>query len=177
MGKATQELKKEHDIILGVLKFLDKMISEDAIEDKVRHYDEMVYFLKIFADICHHRKEEFLFRELCQRDTFSEKELIATLLQEHELDRRYITYMSESLESRDYEGYGNAAIKYCNLVKRHIAKENNIVFILADQLLEEIIQNALLETFEKYEKSVMGEGVHHELNAMIAAWTKELQLE
>jgi hemerythrin-like domain-containing protein len=60
MGKATLDLRKEHDSVLHVLKILDKMMSTDKKEDivKLKYYNELVYFLKIFADKCHHGKEE-----------------------------------------------------------------------------------------------------------------------
>jgi hemerythrin-like domain-containing protein len=175
MAKATQELKKEHDVILVALGFLEKMICEKSMEDKVRHYDEMVYFLKVFADLYHHKKEEFLFHDLSQQEAFKEKELIGVLLKEHELDRRYITYMNESLETRDYEGYGSAATKYCNLVQRHIKTENDVLFVIADELLDESKQEELFDRFLNYEYSAIGDGISNELNLMICTWTKEFE--
>jgi len=67
MGKATQDLRKEHEAILYVLQILDKMMESDSrdAENMLRYYGEVVYFLKIFADKCHHGKEEnYLFKEL-----------------------------------------------------------------------------------------------------------------
>jgi len=176
MGKVTKKLEQEHRTVLSVLQLLDKMISETSIEDKVRHYDEMVYFLKMYADLSHHRKEEILFDELCQLDRFTKKELIASLLKEHDLDRRYITYMDDSLEKRDYKSYGDAAVKYRDLVKEHMEKENEEIFVLVDQLLDDTKQQELLEIFKNYESSVIGEEIYNELNSMIATWEKELGL-
>lgn len=70
MGKATLDLKKEHDAIFHVLTIMDQMISAADKEDsiKLKYGKEMVYFLKIFADKCHHGKEEgLLFPELSGR--------------------------------------------------------------------------------------------------------------
>lgn len=175
MGKATQKLKEEHEIILNVLKLLDEMMSETSIENKVKHYDEMVYFLKMYADLAHHRKEEILFDEMCQIEAFHQRDLISLLLKEHELDSKYITFMDESLELRDYQGYASAAVKYRNLVKKHTEKENEELFVLADQILDEAKQNELVTAFENYEESVIGEELSHELSSMISAWTEELR--
>jgi len=59
MGKATQDLRKEHEAILHVLNILDKMMdSENRDTDSLlKYYGEVVYFLRIFADKCHHGKE------------------------------------------------------------------------------------------------------------------------
>ena len=70
MGKATQDLRKEHDTILYILQILDKMMESDNrdAESMLRYYGEVVYFLKIFADKCHHGKEEnYLFKELINK--------------------------------------------------------------------------------------------------------------
>ena len=67
MGKATQDLRKEHEAILYVLQILNKMMESDSrdSENMLRYYGEVVYFFKIFADKCHHGKEEnYLFKEL-----------------------------------------------------------------------------------------------------------------
>ena len=70
MGKATQDLRKEHEAILYVLQILDKMTESDNrdAETLFHYYGEVVYFLKTFADKCHHGKEEnYLFKELVNK--------------------------------------------------------------------------------------------------------------
>lgn len=67
MGKATQDLRKEHEAILHVLNILDKMMdSENRDTDSLlKYYGEVVYFLRIFADKCYYGKEEnYLFKEM-----------------------------------------------------------------------------------------------------------------
>ncbi len=59
MGKATQDLRKEHKAILHVLAILDQMLKSKKGEETLLHdYGEVVAFLKTFADKCHHGKEE-----------------------------------------------------------------------------------------------------------------------
>ena len=106
MGKATQDLRKEHDAILHVLKIMGEMTSMNAKEDnnKVKHYNELVYFLKIFADKCHHGKEEnYLFEVLIKNGVPNEGGPIGVLLQEHNQGREYIALMNKSLESKHHE--------------------------------------------------------------------------
>jgi hemerythrin-like domain-containing protein len=178
MGKATQDLRKEHDAILHVLKIMGEMISMNAKEDnnKVKHYNELVYFLKIFADKCHHGKEEnYLFEVLIKNGVPNEGGPIGVLFQEHNQGREYIALMNKSLESKDLTKFNVAATKYRDLLKSHIEKENNVLFVIADQILDEAKQDELFEKFEHHEESVIGHGVHEELHSMIHRWSEELE--
>lgn len=179
MGKATSDLRKEHDAILQVLKILDRMISTDNIEDSVRlqYYNELVYFLKIFADKCHHGKEEnYLFAELVKHGMPNEGGPVGVMLREHKQGREYIAQMTKSLESQDFTGFNAAAMNYRDLLINHIDKENHVLFVMADRILDEAKQGELFEKFEQHEESVIGHGIHEELHAMIHRWSEEFQV-
>lgn len=180
MGKATQDLRTEHDAILYVLQILDKMMLSGNSEPKsqLRYYGELVYFLKIFADKCHHGKEEnYLFKELVQKGFSDEDGPIATLLGEHAQARNYIAQMSLCLENEDMNGFHVAAVQYRDLLRSHIKKETATIFVTADKLLDEKAQEQLFEEFEKYEETVIGHGVHEKLHAMIDTWAKAFGVE
>lgn len=180
MGKATQDLIKEHDSILHVLKIMDKMVSPGNTREnvaKLQHGKEVVHFLRIFADKCHHGKEEgYLFKALVAKGVQNDGGPIGVLLQEHKLGREFISVLNASLESQNVSGFNSAAIKYRDLLLAHIEKENNVLFKMADQLLDEATQNDLFEKFEKHEESVIGHGVHEELHSMIHKWSEEFEV-
>lgn len=177
MGKATDDLRKEHDAILHVLKTLDKMMLRDSKEDvRLGYFKELVYFLKVFADKCHHGKEEnYFFEELVKAGVPKEDGPIGVMLQEHTLGREYIAGMNKGIEAKDLAEFQTNAMKYSGLLRNHIDKENNVLFPMADKLLEDQKQDALFEKFELYEESVIGHGVHEELHAMIHKWNEELE--
>lgn len=178
MGKATQDLRKEHDAILHVLKILDKMILADTKEDvvKLQYYNELVYFLKIFADKCHHGKEEnYLFEELVNNGVLNEGGPIGVMLQEHKQGREYIALMNKALESKDLTKFNTNATNYRDLLKRHIEKENNDLFVMADELLDDAKQDELFEKFEQHEERAIGHGVHEKLHSMIHRWAIEFE--
>ena len=180
MGKATQDLRKEHNSILHVLKIMDKVMSANTKEDiiKFKFGSELVYFLKIFADKCHHGKEEdFLFEDLVRNGVQNEGGPIGVLLREHNQGREYIAMMNKALASKDWTDFEAAAFKYRDLLKSHIEKENNDLFVIADQILDEAKQDVLFEKFEQHEESVIGHGVHEELHAMIHRWTEEFEVK
>jgi hemerythrin-like domain-containing protein len=176
VGKATQDLRKEHDAILHVFTILDKMLSTETEEDveNFKFGNELIFFLKTFADKCHHGKEEdYLFKELIARGVPNEGGPIGVMLQEHQQGRKYISLMSKSLESKDLSNFKTTAAKYRDLMRNHIAKENNALFVMTDKLLDDARQNELFELFEKYEETVIGHGVHEELHSMINKWEAE----
>jgi hemerythrin-like domain-containing protein len=180
MGKATQDLRNEHDSILHVLKIMDKVMSANNKEDlvKLKFGNELVYFLKIFADKCHHGKEEnYLFEELVRNGVPKEGGPIEVMLREHNQGREYIASMDKALESKDWTEFKAAAVKYRDLLKSHIEKENNVLFVMADQILDEAKQDELFEKFEQHEESVIGHGVHEELHAMIHRWADEFEVK
>ncbi|NLP44270.1 MAG: hemerythrin [Peptococcaceae bacterium] len=175
MGKATEDLRKEHNAILYVLQILDKMMETDNrdAEDLFQYCGEVVYFLKIFADKCHHGKEEdYLFKELVKKGIPNEGGPVGVMLQEHVQGRDYIAQMSRSLDEKNIEGFNNAAALYCELLRQHIAKENNVLFVMADKVLNEQEQNLMFEQFEQHEEDVIGHGVHEKLHAMIDTWAE-----
>ena len=179
MGKATQDLRKEHDTILYVLQILDKMMRSDnsGSETLLQYYDEVVYFFKIFADKCHHGKEEdFLFKELVKKGIPSEGGPVGVMLHEHAQGREYIAQMGRSIDEKSIEGFNNAAVLYRNLLHQHIEKENNVLFMMADKVIGEQEQNLLFEYFEQHEENVVGHGVHEKLHAMIDTWAQAFEL-
>jgi hemerythrin-like domain-containing protein len=179
MGKATQDLKHEHDAILHVLKIVDKVVSTDTKADVeiFKFGNELIYFLKTFADKCHHGKEEdYLFKALNARGISSEGGPIAVMLHEHQLGREYISLMSNSLEAKDLIDFKTNAAKYRDLLISHIGKENNVLFMMTDKLLDDAAQNDLFEKFEIHEETVIGHGVHEELHAMIHQWEEEFSM-
>ncbi len=180
MGKATQDLRKEHEAILYVLEILDKMMrsAESEKESLLRYYNEVVYFLKIFADLCHHGKEEnYLFQELGNKGLPKDGGPVGVMLQEHAQGRGFIAEMGSSLDEKDIAKFSSAAVKYRDLLRSHIEKENNILFPMADRLINEEEQERLFEKFEAHEETVVGHGVHEKLHAMIDAWADAFGME
>ncbi|MGI6420603.1 MAG: hemerythrin domain-containing protein [Syntrophomonadaceae bacterium] len=180
MGKATQDLRKEHDAILHVLQILDKMIESDNIgsETLLPYYDEVVYFFKTFADKCHHGKEEdFLFQELVRKGIPKDGGPVGVMLREHAQGREYIAQMSRSIDEKNIEGFNNAAVLYRNLLRQHIEKENKVLFIMADKVISESEQDLMFEYFQQYEEKVIGPGVHEKLHAMIDTWSQAFEFE
>lgn len=180
MGKATHDLRKEHEAILYVLQILDRMMEPNGRDDEsmLHYYGEVIYFLQIFVDKCHHGKEEnYLFKELVNKGVPEEGGPVGVMLQEHAQGRNYIAQMRHSLDNKDVSGVCNAVVQYRDLLRQHIEKENNILFVMADEVMEEQEQTRLFEQFEQHEENVIGLGIHDKLHAMIDTWAEAFGVE
>ena len=71
--------------------------------------------------------------------------------------------------------FKNNAIKYRDLLRSHRAKKNNVLFMMADKLLDDKKQDELYERFEIHEETVIGHGVHEELHSKIHKWEDEFK--
>ena len=60
-----------------------------------------------------------------------------------------------------------AARGYAGLLRGHIEKENNVLFMMAERVLSPREQEQLAEDFEKLEVKKMGVGTHERLHAMM----------
>lgn len=173
--KATQQLKNEHEgvrIMLGILKKICEKLETEGNIDK-EHFDRILEFLKVFVDKCHHGKEEELLFPALEAAGIPKYGPISVMLHEHQVGRNYVKAMSEA-----FAGYqlGNKSLSqsilhtaqdYISLLNDHIVKENNILFVIADNRLSEQKQDELFEGFEKIEVDRIGIGKHEEFHGLI----------
>lgn len=172
MKYASEDLKNEHEGILHGLSILDKMITlvesgKTGMRDDIA---SMIDFLKLFADKCHHGKEEgILFPAMEKYGIPNEKGPIGQMLSEHEEGRKFIRGLSASIadEKLDKEAFITNGRGYIELLRAHIQKENTILFPMGDRVIPEGEQAHLLEAFENHEQTVMGTGIHEKLHAML----------
>ena len=173
--KPTETLKHEHQIILLVLQGAEReaLAIRDGGEAREEAITQMLDFFRNFADRCHHAKEErHLFPALNARGFPAESGPVAVMLHEHEQGRAAIRAISEALpaasggDRRAAGDLAEALLGYVELLRNHIFKEDNVLFPMADRVLEADEQTRLEGLFERVEAEEIGEGVHeryHEL--------------
>lgn len=175
--KATSELMKEHDAILLMLDIM-KNVADRIEKDKTvdtGHLEKIIEFVKLFADKCHHGKEEgILFPEMIAKGFSAESGPIAVMLYEHTAGRSHIKSLTEHQQAyANGEAGALASIavdmrNYMNLLSSHIQKENQILFPMADNVLPAELQDQLYERYEKLEEEVIGRGKHEEFHRLLA---------
>lgn len=177
--KATGQLRAEHEGIRSMIKILEK-VSEDINNAKVEDLEKMVEFIKVFADKCHHAKEEtLLFPALEEAGVPNEGGPIGVMLMEHDMGRSFVAGMSEALEKikagnkEAGKEFAENALGYGNLLTSHIEKENNILFHMAEMSFSKEKDEELLEGFEKIEMEKIGAGKHDEFHALLDRLAEE----
>jgi hemerythrin-like domain-containing protein len=171
----TQTLRREHEAVCLVVNAADRKAA--AIAESGRLDGEwtrgFVEFSRRFTDGCHHTKEErHLFARLQEKAPEETRAIVTAMLAEHEGGRERVRRLLEHLEAAERGDEAAIALvaeqlsAYSGLLRSHIAKENNVLFPLADRLLAEDDTRALDEAFEDVESSEMGEGEHERLHAL-----------
>jgi len=177
-----EDLRAEHEGILLMLKILERVCDKFAPGGRLdaTHLDGIMEFFVVFVDKCHHGKEEeFLFPALEEAGVPREGGPIGVMLREHAAGRACVSQMRQTLtgyragDRRAAEGFRQHARQYTELLRQHIDKENNVLFVMAESRLPRAKQDELVRAFEKLEKERIGEGKHEEFHALLDQLQKE----
>jgi hemerythrin-like domain-containing protein len=168
---ATDDLRAEHEGILRMLAILNA-VSERIHAGKsvpVAQLEGILDFLKVFADKCHHGKEEdILFPALEAAGMPREGGPIGVMLHEHTLGRGHIRDMGAALAGGDGQAaFAAPAQAYVELLTQHIAKENDVLFVMAEKLLGIPALTQMHEPFERLEQERIGPGRHEAFHRLL----------
>jgi len=156
MNSATQNLEDDHVYILKLIDVME-IITKLSVPD-ITDLEEAVEIIKNFADGLHHAKEEtLLFPMMSERGFSTQQGPVAMMLHEHTQGRAFVKEMTENIELFKNGDLSALAFIYSNmlgygeLLRNHIAKENNVLFRMADQALPKEDQDFLYKQFEEIE--------------------------
>ncbi len=152
----VNDLRAEHKVILRVVKVLaglmDRYEKSGAFDPT--QLDKCVRFIRLFADACHHGKEEdLLFPVLEARGIPRDGGPIGVMLYEHTVARGLTKDMAaalKALESGDESAktrFAKAARQYAELLTNHIFKEDNVLFNMGDRVMSADDQSSLAPQF------------------------------
>lgn len=140
-------LVREHDEILRMLDIMRRaslnILSDPAAVD-VPAFRKMVDFIRKYADKIHHGKEEeFLFKAMLDElGEMGENLVRHGMLVEHDLGRLYVSDLETALDSYEAAPSNEARLSilvaagsYEQLLRRHIQKENEVIFPFAEKRL------------------------------------------
>lgn len=163
--KATDILYEEHRIIMKMLHCLQKMVEAAEQDGKLdaESARAAIHFFRNFADGCHHAKEEDrLFVVMEESGVPREGGPIGVMLTEHDSGRGFVNGMSDSVEKAsqgDPEAirtFGQYSRDLISLLQNHIAKEDQVLFPMADNVLEQETAESLLADFHRIEADAGG---------------------
>lgn len=179
--KSIRTLEKEHKVILMVVDGAEKQARRIEAENRLdrQRTARMIDFFRNFVSACHHAKEEdHLFARMRERNLPDGSGLIDELQSEHEQGRRLIGDLEQNLGDaeageQNLQVLGEILTAYAALVRRHIDKENHILFPLADRLLTREEDQALTQSFERIEEEKIGPGVHEKYHDLARELAEE----
>ena len=151
----------EHGQIGICLFVLEKMMKKMEEGEKIPflHFNNIIIFLHEFADHCHHLKEEIcFFPEVVKTKDKKLQKLIEDLIDEHKKARELTTDLKlefgryKNGEKDDEKKFKNTIAQYVALLKKHINKENEILFPSSEKVLSEKTDKKIVEGFLKIDK-------------------------
>lgn len=144
MTQAIEILVEEHRSILKVLDSLEAVVA------KVRggkpcdpgFFSEAVSFIRNYADKSHHAKEEHvLFEHMSKYGLDRDSGPLAVMLHEHTVGRNFTGEMANAAQAIS-QGDGSrvkdllgAAEGYASLLRQHIHKEDQVLYVMAERLI------------------------------------------
>ena len=183
--EATDILMSEHRVIERVITTLEKGAHSFEAGGSVgpSFFLDAADFIKGFADGCHHQKEEgVLFKRMEEQGMQYDGCPLGVMMGEHALARQYTKALLSAAQAMQAgEPNGNArAIQssrsYIALLRRHIMKEDNILFPMADHVIPPELHAAPWEDFEHIEHIETGEGVHEKYLALAETLEREMAM-
>jgi hemerythrin-like domain-containing protein len=180
--RLTDVLRHEHDVVLLVVDAMEREAERlrgggEPDPDRVA---KMVEFTREFTDGCHHSKEEKVLFPTLQTQTPAAGGPVSVMLREHDQGRAYIRAINEALpkaaagDAQATQAVADGLAGYAALLRTHIAKENQVLFPLAEQSLSVQDKARLAREFDRVEQEETGVGVHekyHDLAHEIARTT------
>lgn len=174
--KPTDELKQEHEDIKQMLKILNEVSARLDAGQTVdpAHLESMVEFIRVFADRCHHGKEEdYLFVAIEAAGIPRQGGPTGIMLEEHDEGRGYVGALAEGVERYKAGDTSAASVisqnarNYAELLDQHIDKENEILYEMADMHMTPEQQEEMSAIFARVETERIGPGGHEKYHQVL----------
>tara|TARA_Y100000310_G_C20645478_1_gene796316 strand:- start:60 stop:584 length:525 start_codon:yes stop_codon:yes gene_type:complete len=149
----TEILSDEHKNILKVIDGLTIEVDElkKGKEIDKEFFTKTIDFIRNYADKFHHAKEEdILFKEFnkAAEDGCVHCNPVEQMLFEHEEGRKFVKAMEQGVNENDKKKVIENALSYCNLLKDHIFKEDNILYPMSEDALSKEKIDFILDRFK-----------------------------
>lgn len=177
----TQRLKDEHQLILRMLALLEKnaQLTEQGSFTDYQFYLDGVDFIRNYADRFHHAKEEdVLFEALVKNGMPRANSPVAAMLMEHDLGRAFVKAMEEAAtralngEPDQTEAIISNARGYLELLRDHIAKEDDILYPLAERVLPEAMRDGIVKGYQRAEETAE-QGLEEHYRTVVEKYEKK----
>ncbi len=153
-SETTKILSDEHKNILNMIERIENECN-DIENSKIidfEFFQNAIDFIKNYADKLHHAKEEdILFKKFNECNDMGCNP-VQQMLYEHDLGRNFVKGMLEAINESNKVKLIENAREYCNLLKEHIFKEDNVLYPMAEEAIDEKTKKEMLTRFREIDK-------------------------
>jgi|GEM_PF-2882477 len=178
-------LLDEHELVNRVFAIIEKVRDklEDEEEISAPVFWKLVEFIRGYADVIHHSKEEdILFEQLREHDTDLPKEVdrnIAVLIEEHiealdlanEMHKHIRAYHRGTAEGRNK--ILKSVNEYLNIMQPHFKMEEEEVFPAMVAVLSKKEKDKMKADFDRFDKILGGKEVHKRYAKLVEELERE----
>lgn len=180
--EAIKVIQREKEVIRKVVKVMDRVREQLEIQQTVDAglLGDIVQFMRIFCDQCHHGKQySYLFPLLESKGVSTEGGTMADLQEEHEKGRLLTTELS--LACSKYitsQGTGRLGLiralqTLVSFYRVHLLKEEDFLLSVAEKLLSTEDEDLLIDQFGSAESDI-GIGAHGSYEKLAEAMERKL---
>jgi hemerythrin-like domain-containing protein len=175
---ATKTLMNEHrliEVMLGCLEAMAERCAGTGELDRKAAADA-VWFLRTFADRCHHGKEEAELFPLMEERAFSQGSGPTAVMRiEHDEGRQLLDRIEQSIDGAAKgdeaaaESFTLNSHKFVEHLREHIKKEDHCLFPMAEQFLSGEDRQTLEQRFNTIDSREVGQEIIDKCHRMAHA--------
>ena len=148
MTKAFEILRKEHEQVLKVLDKLENNLNENNLSSAKKNIKLLE---EEFDKHSLYKEEKILFPEI---EKFIPRDGGPTgvMITEHKELIELMRNFNKLLEEKNLSRLNETGMSIINILREHINKEDNMLFMIADMHLSEKQKKSVLERFKKIDE-------------------------
>jgi len=177
----TGALVTEHRLILRMIALLERnaLRTAEGTYTNWQFYLDGVDFIRNYADSFHHAKEEdVLFEALIQNGMPREHSPVAAMLMEHDQGRAFVKALKTAAMGAisGHDGWkqiiAENALAYAALLREHIAKEDDVLYPLAERLIPDTMRDDIVAGYAAAEARTAADFTAH-YEKIVAGYEQE----
>ena len=157
----SNKLMEEHQLILNYIALFKRylqQIEQDASRlDLVAMVPHFIDFIRNYADRYHHAKEEnILFKYMAIPGVLTHCNPLPVMLEEHDMGRELVGDLLNAIEEKNIYSAIEFGKSWASLLSDHINKEDNVLYVMAEEGLSAEHKQAIIIEYANVEVSMGG---------------------
>lgn len=162
----TEKLMDEHQLILKYIDLLKRYLSvlsrDPSRSDLFSQLPQFIDFIQNYSDRYHHAKEEnILFKYMEMPGVLTHCNPLPVMLDEHDSGRSFVKQIKEAIDANDHKKMIECALGWARLLQDHINKEDNVLYLMAEEGLDEEQKKMIIKEYDLVEQSMNGIDLDH----------------